>query len=185
MCKYGKSLAHRGADVTIRPALRGPRGRATRATRARILEAARQELGRDPDSSLGDIAEAAGVARRTVYSHFAGRAALIEGLVEDASATLRSTIADAALRDPDAATALARFFLILWPVADRYRMLLRLAAPDLPHEQVNGVLAPARDMVTDILSRGRRQGVFSTPVPPAALSRALEAHHLALLERVN
>ena len=42
------------------------------ATRARILEAARRELGRDPDSSLGDIAEAAGVARRTLYEHFAG-----------------------------------------------------------------------------------------------------------------
>ncbi|PAZ14854.1 hypothetical protein CLM62_17975 [Streptomyces sp. SA15] len=57
-----------------------PRRRKARTTRTRILEAARRELGRSPDSSLADIAEAAGVARRTVYGHFAGRAALGEGL---------------------------------------------------------------------------------------------------------
>ncbi|MCZ0990983.1 TetR family transcriptional regulator [Streptomyces diastatochromogenes] len=53
-----------------RPDLSGHRRR-TLTTRTRILEAARQELGRDPESSLGDIAEAAGVARRTVYGHLA------------------------------------------------------------------------------------------------------------------
>ncbi|MDI5905957.1 helix-turn-helix domain-containing protein, partial [Streptomyces sp. 12257] len=58
--------------------------RDARATRARILDAARRELTRDPDSSLEGIAGAAGVARRTVYVHFASRAALVEGLAAEA-----------------------------------------------------------------------------------------------------
>ncbi|MBX7554646.1 TetR/AcrR family transcriptional regulator [Streptomyces sp. NPDC004232] len=154
-------------------------------TRARILEAARQELGRDPDSSLGDIAVAAGVVRRTVYGHFNGRAALVEGLVEDAAQALWQALATRGVREPDAVTALARFVLAVWPVGDRYRMLLRLAPQDLGAERVTEVLAPARETAAAIIARGQRQGVFQTGVPAGPLSRALEGHLLGLLECVN
>jgi AcrR family transcriptional regulator len=157
----------------------------TRLTRARILEAARQQLGRDPDSSLGDIAEAAGVVRRTVYGHFNGRAALVDGLVEDAAQALRQALADPGVPDADAVTALARFVLAVWPVGDRYRMLLRLAPHDLGSERVTEVLAPARETAAAIIARGQRQGVFQTSVPAGPLSRALEGHLLGLLECVN
>ncbi|MER5900201.1 TetR/AcrR family transcriptional regulator [Streptomyces mirabilis] len=169
----------------ISPHVTGGGRRQTQPTRARILEAARQQLGRDPDSSLGDIAEAAGVVRRTVYDHFAGRSALVEGLVTDAAEALRRALAAVTIHDPDAATAMARFVLALWPVGDRYRMLLRLAPQDLGAERVNEVLAPARDMAASIIEQGQRQGVFRTSVPPGPLSRALEGHLLALLECVN
>ncbi|MDW6059415.1 TetR family transcriptional regulator [Streptomyces sp. FXJ1.4098] len=167
------------------PRAGGPGRRRTRPTRARILEAARQELGRDPDSSLSDIAEAAGVVRRTVYAYFAGRSALIEGLAAEAAEALRRALAAVAAPDPDAGTALARFVLALWPVGDRYRTLLRLAPQDLRAERVDEMLAPAREMATAIIERGQRQGVFRTDVPAAPLSRALEAFLLALLECVN
>lgn len=167
-----------------RPDLSGHRRR-TRTTRARILEAARQELGRDPESSLGDIAAAAGVARRTVYGHFSGRSALVEGLVEDAARALRDALTEIALPIPEAVTALTRFVLTLWPVGDRYRMLLRLAPQDLAAEHVDCVLGPARATVTAIISAGQRQGVFHANVPAAALGRALEAYVLALLDCVN
>ncbi|MFF3374123.1 TetR/AcrR family transcriptional regulator [Streptomyces sp. NPDC002680] len=160
------------------------RGR-TRFTRARILEAARQELGRDPDSSLGDIAEAAGVVRRTVYGHFSGRAALVEGLVEDAAQALRQALASREASAPDAVTALARFVLAVWPVGDRYRMLLRLAPHDLGAERVDEILAPARDTATAIIARGQRQGLFRAGLPPGPLCRALEGYLLGLLECMN
>ncbi|MFF3580418.1 TetR/AcrR family transcriptional regulator [Streptomyces mirabilis] len=169
----------------ISPRVTGGGRRQTQPTRARILEAARQQLGRDPDSSLGDIAEAAGVVRRTVYDHFAGRSALVEGLVTDAAEALRRALAAVTIHDPDAATAMARFVLALWPVGDRYRMLLRLAPQDLGAERVNEVLAPARDMAASIIEQGQRQGAFRTSMPPGPLSRALEGHLLALLECVN
>ncbi|AJT62447.2 hypothetical protein T261_0758 [Streptomyces lydicus] len=157
----------------------------THLTRARILEAARRELGRDPESSLSDIAEAAGVVRRTVYGHFNGRAALVEGLVGDAAQALRQALAAPEAPAPDAVTALARFVLAVWPVGDRYRMLLRLAPQDLGVERVHEVLAPARDTAASIIARGQRQGAFQTSVPPGPLSRALEGHLLGLLECVN
>ncbi|MFI6015606.1 TetR/AcrR family transcriptional regulator [Streptomyces sp. NPDC051243] len=175
--------------MTHPPVIATPERSRTLLTRARILEAARRELSRDPDASLGDIAEAAGVVRRTVYGHFNGRAALVEGLVEDAAQALRQALrrALAAPRVPaaDAVTELARFVLAVWPVGDRYRILLRLAPQDLGAERVAEVLAPARDMAEAIIGRGQRQGVFQASVPPAVLTRALEGHLLGLLDCVN
>ncbi|MGW0705928.1 TetR/AcrR family transcriptional regulator [Streptomyces sp. NPDC002643] len=157
----------------------------TRLTRARILEAARRELGRDPDSSLGDIAEAAGVVRRTVYGHFNGRAALVEGLVAEAARALRQALPVPDAAEGDAVTELARFVLAVWPVGDRYRILLRLTPQDLGAERVAEVLAPARDMAEAIIGRGQRQRVFQTRVPPVVLTRALEGLLLGLLDCVN
>ncbi|MFC5219277.1 TetR/AcrR family transcriptional regulator [Streptomyces coerulescens] len=170
-----------------RPAV--PQRRRTRATRARILDAALRELGRNPDSSLGDIAEAAGVARRTLYTHFAGRAALVEGLTEDAVRAIRHAVADASApcagsgRGP--ASALARFVLTLWPVGDAYRTLIGLARQDLGPDEVSELLDPARETVAGILAEGQRRGDFHTVVPPGPLSAAIEAHLLALLGTVN
>ncbi|MEU1405752.1 TetR/AcrR family transcriptional regulator [Streptomyces sp. NPDC005728] len=167
------------------PHVTGGGRRQTQFTRRRILEAARQELGRDPDSSLSDIAEAAGVVRRTVYDHFAGRSALVEGLVADAAEALRRALTAVTVPCSDAVPAMARFVLALWPVGDRYRTLLRLTPQDLGAERLNQILGPARDMATGIIERGQRQGVFHTSVPPAPLSRALEGLMLALVECVN
>lgn len=171
--------------------------RTAQVTRTRILEAARRELGRNPDTSLGDIAEAAGVARRTVYMHFAGRAALVAGLADEAAEAVRlaiavttasataSTSTTASTTTLGPATALARFVLTLWPVGDCYRALIGLADQDLGPGQVREVLAPARETVAGILAEGRRHGVFHAVVPPGPLSGAIEAHLLALLDTVN
>ncbi|MFE7649807.1 TetR/AcrR family transcriptional regulator [Streptomyces phaeoluteigriseus] len=191
MCNYRTaSPVDRRFDMTNPHVHVGDGGRLrrqTQLTRARILGAARQELGRDPDCSLGDQvpAEAADVVRRTVYDHFAGRSALVEGLVADAAEALRRASAAVTVPDPDAAPAMARFVLALWPVGDRYRTLLRLAPQDLGAERVNEVLGPARDIATAIIERGQRQGVFHTGVPSEPLSRAIEGLVPALLECVN
>ncbi|MFD4504121.1 TetR/AcrR family transcriptional regulator [Streptomyces sp. NPDC058457] len=161
------------------------RDRTRDRTRARILEAARRELGRNPDCALADIAEAAGVARRTVYVHFAGRAALVRGLAAEAAEAVRLASEVAHIPAPDAATALARFVLTLWPAADRYRVLVNLARQDLGTHRVDEVLAPARTAVAGILAQGQRQGLFHTTLPPRPLSRALEAYLLSLLDTVN
>ncbi|MGW4909096.1 TetR/AcrR family transcriptional regulator [Streptomyces sp. NPDC004270] len=77
----------------------------------RPLPAPSSAGGRDPDSSLGDIAEAAGVVRRAVYGHFGGRAALVEGRVEDAAESLRQALAALETPAPDAVTEPACFVL--------------------------------------------------------------------------
>ena len=168
-----------------KPVVREPLRRNSRSNRARILATARQELGRNPDVTLEEIARAAGVVRRTLFGHFPGRAALLDALAEEASEALRGVVA----REPDAVEAperaFARFVLSIWSVGDRYRLLLALARQDLGMERVSEVLAPARDAATAVLERGQREGVFHDHLPAAVLSSALEALTISLLESVN
>ncbi|MFF3738808.1 TetR/AcrR family transcriptional regulator [Streptomyces sp. NPDC002566] len=156
-----------------------------RSNRARILATARRELGRDPDVTLEELAKAAGVVRRTLFGHFPGRAALLEALAEEAAETLRSTVAAASRPTEPADRALAYFAFSMWPVGDRYRMLLALARRDLGAERVAEILAVARDEVTAVLERGQRDGVFPAHLPAPVLSAGLEAMSVALLEQVN
>jgi AcrR family transcriptional regulator len=164
---------------------RVPLRRNSRSNRARILATARRELGKNPDITLEELARASGVVRRTLFGHFPGRTALLEALAEEAAETLRDAVTAGAKPTEPAERALAYFSLSMWPVGDRYRMLLALARHDLGAERVAEVLAPARDEVTAILERGQRDGVFHSQVPPAVLSAGLEAMTVALLEQVN
>ena len=168
-----------------KPVVREPLRSNSRSNRARILATARQELGRNPDVTLEEIARAAGVVRRTLFGHFPGRAALLDALAEEASEALRGVVA----REPDVVEAperaLGRFVLSIWSVGDRYRLLLALARQDLGMERVSEVLAPARDAATAVLERGQRAGVFHDHLPAAVLSSALEALTISLLESVN
>lgn len=168
-----------------KPVAREPQRRNSRSNRARILATARRELGRNPDITLEELARASGVVRRTLFGHFPGRAALLEALAEEASETLRGAVAAGVKPSESAERALAYFSLSMWPVGDRYRLLLALARRDLGAERVGEILTPARDAVTAILERGQRDGVFHTHLPPAVLSAGLEAMNVALLEEVN
>ncbi|PAZ14828.1 TetR family transcriptional regulator [Streptomyces sp. SA15] len=168
-----------------KPVGREPVRRNARSNRARILSTARQELGRNPDVTLEEIARAAGVVRRTLFGHFPGRAALLEALTEEASEVLREAVVRGTRPEEPADRALAYFTFSMWPVGDRYRMLLGMARRDLGAERVAEVLSPARDAVTAVLERGQRDGVFHTHLPAPVLSAGLEAMTVALLEEVN
>jgi AcrR family transcriptional regulator len=168
-----------------KPVAREPLRRNSRSNRARILATAREELGRNPDVTLEELARAAGVVRRTLFGHFPGRAALLEALAEEAAETLRNAVEAGPESGESAERALARFVLRMWPVGDRYRMLLALTRRDLGSERVAEVLAPAREAVTGILERGQRDGVFHSHLPPAVQSTGLMALIVALVESVN
>ncbi|MFI6334085.1 helix-turn-helix domain-containing protein [Streptomyces sp. NPDC050535] len=171
------------AKAVVREPLRSN----SRANRARILATARREFGRNPDVTLEELARAAGVVRRTLFGHFPGREALLEALAEEASEALRGALAAGArlAESEPAEYALAHLEISMWPVGDRYRLLLALARRDLGTERVAEILAPARDRATAILARGQRDGVFHTHLPAAVLSAGLEAMSVALLEAVN
>lgn len=167
------------------PAGRVPQRSNSRSNRARILATARQELGRNPDITLEELARASGVVRRTLFGHFPGRAALLEALAEEAAEALREAVADGAETTEPAERALAHFSLSIWPVGDRYRMLLALAQRDLGTARVAEIIEPARIKATAIVERGQRDGVFHTHLPAGVLSAGLEAMTIALLEEVN
>ncbi|NEB03483.1 TetR family transcriptional regulator [Streptomyces sp. SID13726] len=171
-----------------KPVGRVPQRSNARSNRARILATARDELGRNPDVTLEELARASGVVRRTLFGHFPGRDALLEALAEEASDALRGALAAGAKHfgpDEPADRAFAYFVFSIWPVGDRYRFLLVMARRDLGSERVAHVLAPARAQATALLERGQREGVFHEFLPSAVLSAGLEAMTVALLEETN
>ncbi len=159
-----------------------PRRSHARSNNARILAAARQELARDPDVSLDDIARAAGVVRRTLYGHFPNRQALVSALADEAKQALGEAFTAARRPGADPPAALARLILATWAVGDRYRMLISLARRDLGEDRIRAALAPARAEATAILERGQRDGIFARHLPAPILALANESAVLAVLE---
>ena len=118
-----------------------PRRRHAQANRRRILDAARETLSTDLETTIDDIARAAGVARRTLYGHFASREELVTALGDDAVESLRQAFV--AERNPAEASdlALARYITAVWGIGDRFRMLIALGRRDLDGD-IRGALAP-------------------------------------------
>ena len=153
-----------------------------RSNHARILAAARQELSRNPDASLDEIARAAGVVRRTLYGHFPNRQALISALAEEARQALAEALIPARGPGDGPPTGLARLVLATWAVGDRYRMLISLARRDLGEDRIRAALAPVRAAATALLERGQRDGAFARHLPAPVLALATESLALAILE---
>ncbi len=156
-----------------------------RANRARIIEAAIGAFAANPDASMDDVARAAGVVRRTVYGHFPSRDELVEGIVDDAAAALAALLGGtAALPDrPDLASALLA--LLIWPIGDRFRMLLTFARRELGEQRIREIIEPARAPAVAIIERGQHDGTFSTYLPAPVLVTMTEAVTLALFEEAN
>ncbi|MFB7336009.1 TetR/AcrR family transcriptional regulator [Streptomyces adustus] len=151
-----------------------------RSNRTRILATARQKLRDNPDASLDSIAQAAGVARRTVYGHFSSRQALVAALTQEAGHALQQAFATARIPGADPLEATARMALAAWAVGDQYRMLISLGRRDLGDEAIRATLAPAREEATATVRRGQDEGVFADHVPAPVLALTLEAVMLAL-----
>ncbi|ATQ31807.1 TetR family transcriptional regulator [Rhodococcus ruber Chol-4] len=161
---------------------REPRRRTSR-NRARILEAAMGCFAADPDASMDDVAQAAGVVRRTVYAHFPSREALVDGIAEEAAAALAAAVDRPDPEEPDLALAVAA--LMTWPVGDRFRVLLSFARKEVGDERIGELIAPLRTRTLAIVERGRRSGVFSAYLPPVVLVGMLEGLTMATLEQAN
>lgn len=153
--------------------------------RRRILDVALAELLRDPDASMDQIARAAGVVRRTVYGHFPSREALIGTLTDEAVQALTDADASARAGVSDPAQAVARAVLGIWEIADRYRLLIALAQRTVTVQGIRDRLAPLREEKTRVLQRGLDEGVFSSPLPAAALALVHEQLLFAVMEAVN
>jgi AcrR family transcriptional regulator len=126
----------------------------------------------DPDASMDDVAQAAGVVRRTVYAHFPNREALVDGIAEEAAAALAAAVDRPDPEEPDLALAAAA--LMTWPVGDRFRVLLSFARKEVGDERIGELIAPLRARTLAIVERGCRSGVFSAYLPAVVLVGMLE-----------
>jgi AcrR family transcriptional regulator len=146
------------------------RVRSMNETRDRILDVALDVLGENPDAGMGDIASAAGVVRRTVYGHFPSRLDLIRTLTERAVAERRSVLTEVNATNAEADATWVEFIARVWPVANRYRVLLALRRGEYG-EAIHSLLGPLDELLADLVKRGQDSDVFAQHLPAGILSQ--------------
>jgi AcrR family transcriptional regulator len=151
------------------------------ATRGRIVDVARELLGRQPEASMGDIAAAAGVVRRTVYGYFPARDDLVRTLAAAAVDEMTAVLEEVERPGLPADEVWARFVVELWPLAHRYRVLLALRR-GAHGEEIHVVLRSVDVKLANLVRRGQGDGVFGVHLPPAALARLSSAAVFAIAD---
>ncbi|WP_018653845.1 TetR/AcrR family transcriptional regulator [Actinomadura flavalba] len=131
---------------------------------ARIVTAARDRLSADPNATVDDIAKAAGVGRMTLYGHFRTRADLVEAALADALQAGERTLSALDLTG-DAAAAMTRLLAPSWELVAESAALLAAADGVLPAGRVRELHHDPARRVTDLVRRGREQGVFRADLP--------------------
>lgn len=144
-----------------------------------ILDAATTALSAQPDASVEDIARSAGLSRQTVYAHFPSREALLDAVVERATAEVSAAFEAAGLEDAPPAEALIRLLDAGWAVSARYPFLWHLPAVS-PGNDLDRH-GPVIDRLHEVIRRGQESGDFDRRLPPGwllaaglALGRAAE-----------
>lgn len=137
---------------------------------AAILDAAARVLGKRPDASIEDIAEAAGVTRQTVYAHYTSREALLSAVIDHVTAEVAAAM-DAA--EPDKgppAAALLRLLDASWRTTERYPYLFHTApmSPEESHDRHRPIL----DRYERVIRRGQDTGDFDPRLSPTWLLAA-------------
>jgi AcrR family transcriptional regulator len=135
---------------------------------ASILDAALVCLARDPEASVGEIAQAAGVGRVTLYGHFGSRAELVDAVfartIEQADQALAAV---GTTGDPR--QALTRLVAPTWQIIAQFRALLAAAERELPPERIRAHHDRPLRRVHSVIRRGQREGAFRSDLPTSWL----------------
>lgn len=147
-----------------------------------VLDAAVEELARDPDASMAAIARRAGVVRATIYVHFPTRELLIEAVTERAVAEVARALGQAEPHRGDPADAVARVVSVAWRGLGRYHSLVELNTR-LGHAELRAKHDPVFEQLEPLIRRGQRSGVFRANVTPGwHLSMVMALMHAASAE---
>jgi TetR/AcrR family transcriptional regulator, mexCD-oprJ operon repressor len=142
---------------------------------ARILDAAAACLSRSATASVGEIAQAAGVGRVTVYGHFPSREALVEAtvvrLLEQGEAVLAGLDLGG---DPRA--AVRTLIESSWRLMADAGAVVEAAQSVLPPERLQELHAEQLRRFDELVRRGQAEGAFRGDLPPAWLVGVL--YHL-------
>ena len=170
------------AAAPAEPAGRQPRRADAKRNVAAILAAATECLAKDPDTSVAEIAAAAGVGRMTLYGHFKTRADLLDAVLARAVAGAHEAL-DAVDVAGDPRDALARLVAASWHVVDQLRHVLAAAQRELPAERIRQAHDLVLRRVQSLIERGQAAGEFRTDLPVAWLvSLAMNVMHAAATE---
>jgi TetR/AcrR family transcriptional regulator, mexCD-oprJ operon repressor len=138
-----------------------------------IVDAALDCLGRNPDASVGEIAQTAGVGRVTLYGHFPSRADLVDAALAKAI-TESNAILEAVDLSGDPRKALTRLIEDSWRIVNQFRSLLVAAQNALPQGRIRDLHAGPVERVARLIERGQAEGVFRTDLPMSWLVATMQ-----------
>ncbi|HSO91653.1 MAG TPA: TetR/AcrR family transcriptional regulator [Arthrobacter sp.] len=136
-----------------------------------LLAAAADELSRNPDSSMADVAQAANLTRATLYRHFSNRQSLLKAIQAEALARASETLVACRLDEGNALEVLQRVIDSLGKHGMRFRIIL-LRAPDQNARflaQRDEVLAP----LVEVIRRGQGEGDIRADLSPEWIVTAM------------
>jgi TetR/AcrR family transcriptional regulator, mexCD-oprJ operon repressor len=172
---------NQAADQAETPASQPRRADAKRNVAA-ILAAAAGCLAKNPDTSVAEIAAAAGVGRMTLYGHFKTRADLLDAVLTRVIAETDETL-DAVDVSGDPCDALAGLVAASWLVVDQLRHVLEAAQRELPAERIHQAHDQVLGRVRSLIERGQDTGAFRADLPlPWLVSLAMNVMHAAATE---
>jgi TetR/AcrR family transcriptional regulator, mexCD-oprJ operon repressor len=148
----------------------------------RILDAAIDELARDPEASMSAIARRAGVVRATLYVHFPTREALIDAVTKRALAETAETLSSARPDEGDPLEALERCITVAWRALGRFHALVQINVRSDP-ERLHALHEPVLGLIRPLLERGQASGELNRELSVEWMLRViLDLVHLASLE---
>jgi AcrR family transcriptional regulator len=136
------------------------------ANRERILAAATIAVRRDGEKvPMATIAEEAGVGIGTVYRHYPTRPALLAALTLRSFHLVLAHARTAALSDEPAPTALAQFLEQTIAARDEFVLPLH-GGPVIHDEKIVALQSEIRNLLEQVLARGRRDGTIRPDASP-------------------
>ena len=131
---------------------------------AAITDAALEALAGDPDVSMAEIARRAGVVRATIYMHFPTREALLDAVMEHATAQVAEATRQAEPERGEPKEALERVLLATWRQLSQFHNILQININRLSAKELHRRHLPITTQIVPLLERGQADGVFRSDV---------------------
>ena len=112
---------------------------------------------------MSDIAEAAGVGRRTLYRHFESREALIERLIAISFEEINA--ASVHLQDLSGRAAVEAYIEVIMPLADRFHFLTILWPIAAESEAVEHIDNQLNEKMATLIEQAKEAGDINPNLP--------------------
>jgi TetR/AcrR family transcriptional regulator, mexCD-oprJ operon repressor len=155
-----------------------PRQALQQRVAAAILDGAAQLVAiRGERASMNDVAEAAGVARATVYRYFPNREALLDELAASGIREVAARLASARIDAVAPEEGIVRGVRALVELGDLFVVMAREPMRSDPERFEHGLVRPLRDL----FERGQASGEIREDITSARLTQSLIGLIVAVL----